>query len=61
MRAALILAVLLPLAVLVAYVLARAHLRGQRRRRRIDELESENRRLDDLIAGRRRDEEQQRR
>jgi hypothetical protein len=51
-RAALILAVLLPLAVLVAYVLARAHLRGRRSLRRIDELERENQRLDDLLAGR---------
>jgi len=49
MRAALILATLLPLAAVVGWFLSRAVLAGQRRQRRISELESENERLDELL------------
>jgi hypothetical protein len=49
MRAALILATLLPLAAVVDWFVSRAVLAGQRRQRRIAELEAENERLDELL------------
>jgi hypothetical protein len=56
-RVVLILAVLLPLAIVVAWWLSRGVLAAQRRRQRIDELEAENRRLDELIGRRSRPDE----
>lgn len=56
MRALLILATLLPLAVIAGWFLSRSILAGQRRRSRIAELEAENERLDALL-GRERSEE----
>ena len=49
MRALLILAVLLPLMVIVAWVAAQRILGSRRRRAHIEELERENRRLDELL------------
>lgn len=49
MKALLILAVLLPLAVMVAWYASRKVLSATQRTRRIEELEAENRRLDELL------------
>jgi hypothetical protein len=49
MRAVLILATLLPLAVIAGWLLSRPILAEQRRRRHIAELEAENERLDALL------------
>jgi cell division protein FtsB len=48
-RIALILAVLLPLAVVAGWFVSRPILAAQKRRRRIAELEQENERLDALM------------
>jgi hypothetical protein len=45
----LILAVLLPLAAIIGWFVSRPILAAQRRRRRIAQLEAENRRLDELL------------
>lgn len=50
MRILLILATLLPLAVIAGWLVSRPILAGQRRRRRIAELEAENERLDALLG-----------
>jgi hypothetical protein len=49
MRAVLILATLLPLAVIAGWLVSRPILAEQRRRRHIAELEAENERLDALL------------
>jgi cell division protein FtsB len=48
-KALLILAVLIPLAVVVAWYASRPILARKQRLRRIEELEAENARLDDLL------------
>jgi len=55
MKALLILVVLIPLAVVVAWYATRPILARKQRLRRIEELEAENARLDDLLKGRPRD------
>jgi hypothetical protein len=45
----LILAVLLPLAAIAGWLISRPILAAQQRRRHIEELEAENRRLDELM------------
>ena len=49
MKALLILAVLVPLAVMVAWYASRPILARKQRIRRIEELEAENARLDELL------------
>jgi lipopolysaccharide biosynthesis regulator YciM len=49
MRVVLILAVLLPLAAIAGWFISRPILAAQRRRRHIEKLEEENRRLDELM------------
>lgn len=51
MRVILILAVLLPLAVLIAWAVTRPIAARLKRQRHIEQLEKENRRLDSLIGG----------
>jgi len=51
MRVILILAVLLPSAVLIAWAATRPIAARLKRRRHIEQLERENRRLDSLIGG----------
>jgi hypothetical protein len=48
-RVVLILAVLLPLAAIAGWLISRPVLAAQQRRRHIEELEAENRRLDELM------------
>jgi lipopolysaccharide biosynthesis regulator YciM len=48
-RVVLILAVLLPLAAIAGWLISRPILAAQQRRRHIEELEAENRRLDELL------------
>jgi hypothetical protein len=55
MKALLILAVLIPLAVIVAWYATRPILARKQRVRRIEELEAENARLDDLLKERQRE------
>lgn len=52
MKALLILAVLVPLAVMVAWYASRPILARKQRIRRIEALEAENARLDDLLGER---------
>ncbi|HEY4346570.1 MAG TPA: hypothetical protein VGM80_03200 [Gaiellaceae bacterium] len=49
MRAALLLAIFGTLALIVAWFLAKGYLRRTRNRRRIEELEAENERIDGLL------------
>jgi len=51
-KALVVLAVLIPLAVVVAWYATRPILARKQRRRRIEELEAENVRLDDLLKER---------
>jgi hypothetical protein len=48
-RVVLILAALLPLAAIAGWLISRPVLAAQQRRRHIEELEAENRRLDELM------------
>jgi hypothetical protein len=52
MKALVILAVLIPLAVIIAWYVTRPILARKQRLRRIEELEAENARLDDLLKER---------